>query len=42
MIFCGGINEYGERKSKKKIKIYLLTKYTNSVLLGVLVRLSYI
>jgi len=27
MTFCGGINEDGERKSKKKIYIYLLIKY---------------
>ena len=39
--FCGGINEDGERKSKKKY-IHLLAKYIKSVLWGVAVRLSYI
>jgi len=41
-VFCGGINEDGERKSKKNNKRYLFTKYIKSVLWGVAVRLSYI
>ena len=31
---CGGINEDGERKSKKNNEIYLLNKYIKSVLWG--------
>ena len=41
MTFCGGMNEDGERKSKKK-EIYMLTKYIKRLLWGVAVRLSYI
>jgi len=39
--FCGGINEDGERKSKKKLNIFL-TQYIKSVVWGLAVRLSYI
>jgi hypothetical protein len=42
MTFCGGINEDGERKSKKIIKYIYWTEYIKSVLWGVAVRLSYI
>jgi len=42
MTFCGGINEDGERNSKKNNSIHLLTKYIKRILWGVGARLSYI
>jgi hypothetical protein len=43
MTFCGGMDEDGERKSKKNNNyIYLLTEYIKSIPWGVVVRLSYI